>query len=394
MKVTILTSAHPADDKRVFQRHAKYLAEQGFDVTLLAPGVEGEERVAGVRILGVGPRRGYLGRLASLPRIGRMARDTGADLYHFHDPDLLPVGLWLRQRTGRPVVYDAHENYRLAALSSRGLPPGVAPVVATVVDVVERGLSRCMSAVVSPHPARLRDLVDGSHTPALVLPNVPRMSFTGGERGSPPRHPPEAVYIGLLSPERGAGMILDAAEALPDVHFRLHVAFGAPDGMEEYRRQIRSRGLGNVAAEGYVPYDALARVLAGATVGLLPWSPTRQHLHAAQPTKLFEYMAMGLPVVAADLPITRAIVGESGGGLLHRPDDPRHLAECIREVVDDPRRREAMGARGREAFLRHHSFEAAGDRLIGLYRALVDPDGPGRVPAPPAAHLQDLAGET
>jgi glycosyltransferase involved in cell wall biosynthesis len=283
MKVTILTSAHVPYDKRIFQRQARYLAEQGMEVVLITPGLEGEEVKGGVRLLGIGPRLGYLGRLGRLRRIFEMARATRADVYHFHDPDLLPVGVWLKRATGRPVIYDCHENYRLAALSSRGLPGWLAPGLSRVVDRVERSLAQRLSAVVSPHPARLRELVGESGVPALQVPNCPRRSYGASLDSQEKVQPPEVVYMGLLSEERGAGLMLEAAQRLPELQFRLHVDFGSAARLEEYQREVVRLGLENVRAEGYVPYEEVPGILARATVGLLPWKVTPQHLYAAQP---------------------------------------------------------------------------------------------------------------
>lgn len=375
MDLTILTSAHPADDKRVFQRHARFMAEKGLRVVLVAPGPEGERVESGVTIVGLGSRRGYRDRLLGLPGISRQALRVGGDIFHLHDPELLPVGVWLRRTTGRPVVYDAHENYRLAALSSRGFPPAVAPVVSTLVDRTEKFLARRMSAVVSPHPARLRELVGESGVPALQVPNSPRRSYGGSLGIAEKAEPAEVVYMGLLSEERGAGLILDAAQRLPDLHFRLHVDFGDPARLVEYQHRVERLGLVNVRAEGYVPYEEVAGILARATVGLLPWLVTPQHLHAAQPTKLFEYMAMGLPIVAADLPITREIVQGSGAGILHTPGDPEALAETIRSLVNAPEERSIMSCSGRKAFQERYNFDAVGQHLLELYDSLAGTAG-------------------
>jgi glycosyltransferase involved in cell wall biosynthesis len=376
MKVTIFTSAHPPDDKRIFQRQARYLAEKGLNVVLIAPGLEGRRMESGVQFIGLGPHVGYRGRVLRLRKTFRLARATDAEVYHFHDPDLLPVGIGLKRSTGSPVVYDCHENYRLAALSSRGLPPWLAPGASQAVDLVERTLARRMSAVVSPHPQRLKELVGGSGVASLQVPNSPRKSYGGSSRSRRKAQPPEVVYIGLLSEERGADLILEAARLLPELRFRLHVDLGGPERLADYQVEVERMGLTNVQAEGYVPYGEVAEVLSRATVGLLPWMVTPQHLYAAQPTKLFEYMAVGLPIVAADLPITRQIVEESGAGILHTPGDADDLARKIQSLVDSPVDRASMSKAGRRSFHERYNFDAVGEQLLDLYERLAMAAGP------------------
>src|SRR3954447_3791623 len=110
-KVAHLTTLHPAFDNRVFLRECRSLARAGYEVVLVAPHEEAET-VDGVRIRPVPKSRSRIDRLLRQGfRVYRCAVDEQADLYHFHDPDLLPWALLLRLRTGRPVVYDVHEDY-------------------------------------------------------------------------------------------------------------------------------------------------------------------------------------------------------------------------------------------------------------------------------------------
>src|SRR5512137_2848416 len=108
-QVCILSSVHIALDNRVFYREARSLQRVGYSVTLIAVHPRDEIK-DGVHIVAL-PRVRRWQRPLLWWRLLRLALASRADIYHFHDPELLLVTPWLRLLTGRPVVYDVHESY-------------------------------------------------------------------------------------------------------------------------------------------------------------------------------------------------------------------------------------------------------------------------------------------
>ncbi|HYC33205.1 MAG TPA: glycosyltransferase, partial [Gemmatimonadales bacterium] len=106
-----ITTGHDVFDTRVFRRECRSLAQAGYRVYLVAPHTR-EETVDGVRILPIPVPTSRLARRVAWPLMAaRRALATGADLYHFHDPELIPAMQWLARRTAMPVVWDAHEVF-------------------------------------------------------------------------------------------------------------------------------------------------------------------------------------------------------------------------------------------------------------------------------------------
>ena len=120
-RVVHLTSVHPALDVRIFHRECKSLARAGFEVTIIGP--YSQDSVADhVRIKAVPAEKGRIARSTrAVWRIYREAVRINADLYHFHDPELIPVGLLLRAR-GKMVIYDIHEDLPSDIISKHYLP--------------------------------------------------------------------------------------------------------------------------------------------------------------------------------------------------------------------------------------------------------------------------------
>jgi hypothetical protein len=128
-------------------------------------------------------------------------------------------------------------------------------------------------------------------------------------------------------------------------------------------------GWSRVRYVGWQSRRELRRTLAEVRLGLLPLLPAPNYV-TALPTKLFEYMSAGLPVVASDFPLWRDIVESAGCGLLVDPLDPDDIAGAVRTLLDDPQRAQEMGARGRAAVERDYNWSAEGERLVAAYRGL------------------------
>jgi len=109
-KICVFT-IHRAKDVRVLNRHCRSLQRLGMDVTLIAVSETGSYDDDGIKVIGYTKWRGLFQRVKTLLRITVLAYQQKADIYHFHDPDLLFFAPFLRLFTLKPVVYDIHEFY-------------------------------------------------------------------------------------------------------------------------------------------------------------------------------------------------------------------------------------------------------------------------------------------
>jgi hypothetical protein len=109
MKVAHLTSVHSARDVRIFYKQCRSLAKAGYDVTLVAP-CDSDYSLDGVSVRAVRRIENRMLRMtACVWSVTREALKVNADVYHFHDPELIPAGLFLKAR-GKKVIYDIHEE--------------------------------------------------------------------------------------------------------------------------------------------------------------------------------------------------------------------------------------------------------------------------------------------
>lgn len=359
MRVVHLTSVHARDDTRI-RKECRDLAAAGHTVSLVVADGLGDANDGDVEIVDVGRAANRLVRMMrSTVRVGRRGRRLDADVYHFHDPELLPVGVALA-RTGASVVYDCHEDVPKQVLTKPYLGRTVARLVSWAVDRVERWAVVRIAAVVAATPS-IAWRFDGVAPVVVEVNNFPIIDEFA-PRGDAEIERDTVVFVGKLSEIRG---IAEVIEALPltttPVGLTLVGDFADPDFAEHCRGLD---GYDRVTEAGVLDRPAVRRVLEGAVAGLVTFHPAPNHVDA-QPNKLFEYMAAGVPVIASDFPVWRSLVGEAG--VCVDPQDPRAIAAAIDEIVGDPERAAAMGRAGAQAVADRYDWASESAALCAMY---------------------------
>jgi len=299
-------------------------------------------------------------------QVYRSAVRADGDVYHFHDPELIPMGFLLRLR-GKKVVYDVHEDLPRQILSKHWIPWWLRGVVAKGAELMEALAARFLDGIVAATPAIAARF---PREKTVVVQNFPILSeFVVSEVVPYKERPPYVVYVGGISVIRGIFEMVKAMEHLPPNGQATLVIAGefTPPALEEEVRKLP--GWERVQFLGWQTRQQVVSLLGKARMGLVLLHPTPNYIDAL-PVKLFEYMAAGIPVVASDFPLWRRIVEEASCGLLVNPLDPGAIAEAITWLLEHPEEAEAMGKRGRRAVLEKYNWEKEAEKLIEFYRSI------------------------
>lgn len=369
LRVCMFTSVHHPDDVRVFHREACTLADAGHEVTLLVHADFDRAVRQGVELVGLKKPRSRAQRLISGWRFYLMSRRLKADVYHFHDFELLPWG-WLLKRTATArVLYDCHENHPETVLERAWLPEKIKPALSRLVRWVEPLLARSLDAVICVVPDQAQRLQRAGCKTVLIR-NFPRL-----EKFAAPAvqlREEQLIYLGGLGMARGARLLVDIMQALKISHPQVRLICLGPFNeswveaeIKEYARQRQVNSCIHFLPR--VPHDAVAEHLRRSRIGLIPWQPVPQMLKICYPNKVFEYMACGLPIVASDLPGLRHLIEPAGCGLLVKPDDVHAHVQAIRHLLDHPRQAQEMGERGIVYVSDHYSWRQESIQLRTLY---------------------------
>ena len=398
LKVVHVSIVHRATDIRIFHKQCRSLAAAGHDVTLYARTDEAYDR-DGVRVRPVPAPRSRAARMTvGVWSMYRPLRAHRADVYHFHDPELIPLGLALRARGSR-VVFDAHEPLPAQIMAKHWIPGPLRPVVAGATRLLVRLAGRGLSAVVAASPL-VAEVYAGSRR-LVTVNNFPILDGEGPESANAESEGPEngtagsglrasttrrrpipysertrgIVYVGGISELRGLSAMLDVARIAGARHGEKLTLIG-PFMPPELERRLSEPGLASVVDYvGVKAPDEARRLIAEAKVGLiLQLGPEAYKKNL--PTKMFEYMAEGLPVVASHFPLWKGILDDAGAGVVAPPEDGAAAAEAVSRLLADPAEAAAMGERGRAAVHEKYHWEPEARTLTALYESLSSSETP------------------
>ena len=361
-----MTTAHEADDTRIFAKECRTLASAGYDVHLIAPNAA-EGTSHGVVTHGVAPARSGDRRArmsATAFGVYRQARALGADLYHFHDPELTPAGLLLA-RSGTPVIYDAHEDLAATVLDKAWVRPRLRRPLARLVSGLEPWAANRLAAVVAATPAIAEGFAD-CRCEVVTVNNFPELGeFLDVDRSGDGVNP-AVCFVGAITAIRGIEVMVEAV-AETDARLLLAGRFESPALADRLRALP---GWSQVVHLGPLGRAEVADLFERAAAGVVVFPPLANHVRA-QPTKLFEYMSAGLPVIASNFPLWRDIVEGSECGICVDPLDADALARAIRWIVSHPDEAGVLGANGRRAVAGTYNWDHEGRKLTDLYKRLL-----------------------
>jgi len=358
-----MTSVHDPRDVRIFQKECKSLVAAGYEVTLIAAGAA-SAIVEGVRVIGVRAPRGRLDRmLRVVPAVFLAALRLKADLYHFHDPELMPCGVLLKL-FGRRVVYDVHEDLSADLLHKPWIAPVLRVPTAFAARTVEAVLSLTFDGIVITRPSLARKF---SAKKTRLVHNYPILGELLPTSDTPYRDRPEvAAYVGGGTRERGMRELVGAFGTLPP-HSRLRLVIAGRITPEPFLEELRQLpGWKRVDYLGWQNRTQVADLLSNARFGIVMFLPIGNHI-TSEPTKLFEYMSAKLPIVASNIPHWRKVVEDGGFGRVVDPQSPEQIVAAMQGLLDDPVSAERMGANGFAAVRSRYNWDTAARNLLGLY---------------------------
>ncbi|RME30783.1 MAG: glycosyltransferase [Candidatus Zixiibacteriota bacterium] len=369
VRVCHLTTVHPFDDSRISHRECLTLARAGFDVTLLAANVLAEppETLAPIHIATFRvPRRRLFRMLFGGAAALRASLRTRYDIYHLHDPELIPVGLVLRL-LGRTVVYDAHEDLPDQILQKKYLKRAVRRLFYLISATLLPAAGRCFTGIVAATPKVGARFVGANLVVIRNYPDVPDEK--------PVQKPDETIqilYVGGLSEIRGAReMVAAFREATFHRPVRLILAGDCDDPKLQDEIEDAARQHSQISVLGRVEYDRVTELLRESHIGLCLLYPTPNHVDAL-PVKFFEYLGYGLAVVASTgLTEVERVTKKWSCAMLVAPESPREIAEALMKLVHDDALRLRLAQNGREAFLHDYNWTKEGARLVKFYQSLL-----------------------
>ena len=371
-KVCHLSSAHAPNDTRIFHKQCASLAKAGYQVSFVVKAKDAQSvgctTQKGVQVIQV--------PVDSSSRLKRMlfgakavyqkALEVDADIYEFHDPELLPYGLKLAKK-GKKVIFDSHEDYPTQIMEKEWIPTFLRRMISSAYRAYETHVVKQLDAVLFPCTKNGINIFENRAKQVVILSNAVML-----EEMTPPQQEAQKsgdtiCCTGSLTYQRGLTHLIRAAHQAG-----VKLILAGQYSSEEYRRELEAMPeYSCVEYLGYIGRQELAQVYARSSIGMSTILNVGQYASLDNfPTKVYEYMAAGLPVIVSDYPFMRRSVQQDDFGIAVDPDDVQAVAQAIRAILSDPQRAQQMGENGRQAVLQKYNWDIELKKLLELYDSL------------------------
>jgi len=361
---------HPADDQRFVHKQCAALVRAGYDVVYYAI-TDAKTTINGVKVYPLPKVRDlslWKRMLEPWKLLPKLLREN-CRIYHFLDPELLPLGLILKLFYKRQVLFDAHEDYVEYARSSRHLGPA-RHIYACIFKLLLNLASRIFDGFVFGDDLLEKDFPHlGSRK--VCFHHFPLLSMFPPSSVPFARRKYDVVYAGNLSQDKGAFDFLKTIRLLRGRcdKFRA-LLIGEPRRYirEKFYQYIGEHKLDDcLEVTGHLPYKEVSGLLDECKVGLIGLLDLPK-FRKQSATKLFEYMAKALPVVSADLPPERKYMTSGVHGYLVRPGDPQTMADAVYDIITNPELGGKMAKACREQVIDKQLYaEKDCEKLLAFY---------------------------
>lgn len=353
MKVCHMTSAHPQEDIRIFEKECVSLASFGYETYLVSCGESYEKK--GVHVVGIGARDpGRIRRMTkTAKRVYQAALALDCDIYHFHDPELLPYGLKLKKQ-GKTVIFDSHEDVPAQIVDKAWIPGIIRKSISGAYRRYETHVVRHIDAVVAATPY-IAEKFRGRARHVVDVNNFPKLSDIQFHQDPFEERQPILCYAGGISENRGESIMKNAMRTVQGTLLIAGAHEQETDGNVIYIGQQDRRGVNELYKKS--------------VIGLCLLKPIENYYYS-QPIKMYEYMAAGLPFICSDFPMWKEVVNNSGGGICVDPTKISEISEAITYLLDHREIAAEMGRQGHDFVIKNCNWANEENTLRTLYQTL------------------------
>ena len=341
------------------------LAANCYTVCLVVADGLGDESINNVSIIDIGGRTG--GRISRMTStmwcLYKKAKELDTDIYHFHDPELIPIGLLL-QTFGKKVIYDAHEDTKNQILIKPYLNTFSSTILSKLYEWFE-GYSLSRFSGIITATGKIMDNLTPISKNIQCIKNYPIDECILFEENYD--YKKNIIYIGGLSRERGIIELLDSLSYIdPTINIDLCGKFFEGNFKEKVMNHPNWH---RVFYHGFVNQEFIIKLLNKSLAGMVTLHPTLTYVDSL-PVKLFEYAKSGVPVICSNFPKWLKIFSNYKFSLFVDPLNPKEIAHAINKLYKNQVLQEQFSKNARTAFLENFNWDSEELKLLEFYKRI------------------------
>ena len=367
MKVCVLTTVHDYNDNRVYYKETLSLLEMGYDIVYMAQDASktGNKQI---KCVDLKSKKTFIQKLLYLFEVFRIARAENCDVYHFHDPELIYVGLLLKMFTKAKVVYDVHEDYPSQMLSKFYLKSWMRKPLYHIMRFSEKLANKYFDAIITADNFVEKHFTNKKTIVVYNYPDVKKIEDSISDRNAEKQW--DVIFPGSMS-WFTTNMILEAVKIVRNKWKPIKTILISPfheGGISRVENRIKDLGLDLddfILMKNIPPYN-VPNYIVRSRIGLIPLQDTPK-MRSNIPTKLFEYMYCGIPVVVADLPPMAQYLNSVDVGFMVNPNSAQEYADKIIFLLENTDVAKSMGEDGFKLVSSEYNWNREKRKMEKLY---------------------------
>lgn len=362
IRVCHVTSAHMPFDGRIFERECSSLAKR-YEVYMIVPNTQDCER-NNVHVIGVQIPSSRIKRVLHLNNIYKRMLEVNADVYHFHEPELIPYALKIK-KLGKRIVFDSHEDVPATILRMNYIPKVMRGTISYLYSTYEKHAIKKFDAVVSVTPSIVERLKKSNNNTYMIT-NFPIYKEEDDYRGWVRK----VGFAGTVSPNWN---IISILEAIKDVNVTFELIGPAESCFINHLRTLP--GWDKVNYHGQINHNEVLSIMKSCSVGLALESYDNPNAGGKKGslgvTKIFEYMQMGIPVLATDLDNWVPVIEGTNSGFCINPKDVDQIKDKILFLLNHQDEARRLGNNGKKAIKEKYCWQTQEKMLFDMYNQIL-----------------------
>lgn len=366
MRVCVITTVHQPNDVRI-AKELKTLKNANFDIVYIAP--QGEFDIEGIKYKPIKRYTNRVERIIKAPKVAyKIALEVDADVYHFHDPELIDVGLKLKKR-GKKVIYDIHEDYSSVILKKKWIPFFLRMPIAKYFKKKEEKVVEQIDGIVVVVEEQLERFENDNFA---IIPNYPVLSIFEDLSYDKNNDVIRFVYIGSIDEDRAIYETIEAFRHLSQKEYHIEYNLIGPIYTNRLKTIIQktTKEISSFKYHGKMSQKKALEIASNCDVGMLVIHRGKSK-EESSPLKMFEYMALGLPIIASNFKKWKDFLDNPNCALYVEPESIEDIAEKMEMLVSNAILRKNLSIAGRKK-IKEYSWDSVEDKLIELYRKVLN----------------------